>query len=513
MGEGGVLAADRTREVAVEVGDRRLQAGGAVLEYPPAGQRFVHPGAAALGLARVEVEVELANEGAVRGRDAEEAHVLVPHRCVVRFDAHAVERLDGAEQAGEDLGLGEILLHLLLGEGVAGLQQLFRNVGDVPGFKCFELQGLARVGAQGGDVLFGEGLGLAREIVEEGADLCDRFGHLRHQRDFGKAGVAEQPGFFVAQRQDLTDQRGVVERLRAEFRSPRRRGAVKRLAQAAAVGVLQHRQVGRHVQGELPAGFAILLGRFARGFDGVGRQASKLGGVADVFGKGIGGVEQVFGELGAECGEFFLDGLEARFLRFRKFGAGEPEVANLVVEDALARGAERGVFRAGAQRLVAGEEGEVLSQFGVKTRNLGQHGVVGLAPGRDVEHRVQVADDAPGARQALHAVGQRRGEVVPARRCRIRVRGGQALDQRTAFGEQLADRRFDVRRFNGVETWQAGKVEQGIGGDGHGVLSGDECGMWNEEFGAYLLELAAAPEKTRGRAKKEGRPKPPWCVD
>jgi hypothetical protein len=71
---------------------------------------------------------------------------------------------------------------------------------------------------------------------------------------------------------------------------------------------------------------------------------------------------------------------------------------------------QRRVFGAGAQRLVLGEQLEVLAEFGIEARNLGQHLVVGLAPGRDVVDRMQVADDAPGA-----AKGSRPSESAPAK--------------------------------------------------------------------------------------------------
>jgi hypothetical protein len=57
-------------------------------------------------------------------------------------------------------------------------------------------------------------------------------------------------------------------------------------------------------------------------------------------GVGVGGVEDVLGELGAEAGHFFLDGLEAGLLVVGQLGAGEAEAAQLVVDDPLAGRAE-----------------------------------------------------------------------------------------------------------------------------------------------------------------------------
>jgi hypothetical protein len=214
------------------------------------------------------------------------------------------------------------------------------------------------------------------------------------------------------------------------------------------------------VQRELPARLASLFGRSAGGGDDVVGQAGQIGFIADPLGVGIGGVEQVLGELRGERGLFFLDFLEARLVRIWQFGTGQTEVAHLVVEDALAYRGERGVFGAVAQRAVLLEQREVLADLGVEAGDLGQHVVVGLAPIRHVEHAVQVADHAPGAAEALAGLGQRSDEALPARRLGI---SQPLLDQLAVFVDQCANGGFDVLRTDGVETGQSGEVEQRIG--------------------------------------------------
>ena len=76
----------------------------------------------------------------------------------------------------------------------------------------------------------------------------------------------------------------------------------------------------------------------------------------------VGRVEQVLGELGRQAGEFFLDFLEARLLVFGQFGAGQAEVAQFVVDDLLLRSRQRGITRAGLERLELGEQRFVLSE-------------------------------------------------------------------------------------------------------------------------------------------------------
>ena len=110
------LAADRRGEVAREVRDRMLHA----LVDAPAVDRVVHPRAALLAFARIEVEIELADDRARARRGCgRSAPSDATSARVGGLDLHAVDRLDHAEQPGEHALLGEVLLHLLLGERVA----------------------------------------------------------------------------------------------------------------------------------------------------------------------------------------------------------------------------------------------------------------------------------------------------------------------------------------------------------------------------------------------------------
>ena len=215
------------------------------------------------------------------------------------------------------------------------------------------------------------------------------------------------------------------------------------------------------MQGEFPALDTRFFSGFAGGVPGVVRQAGEQAFVGDDLGEGVGRVEDVFRELGGKLRQLFHDRLEARLLVFRQFGAAETEIADLVIDDLLAFGGERGVFRALLERPVLVEQLQVLAELGVEARNLRQHLVVGLAPGGHVVDRMQVADDTPGAAEPFQAFAQGAGEVGPGG-----GRGvvGQAFDQGAAIGQQLRDRRFDVFRLDQVEAGQVGEIEQGIGG-------------------------------------------------
>src|SRR5574343_822903 len=97
--ECGGLVTDRRREVAVEVGDWRLDAVGDAT----AGEGFVHPGTAAFLIAGIEIQIELTDQ-LVATSNAEETDAGVPDRCRVRCDLHAEQTLDDTEQTAEYVG-------------------------------------------------------------------------------------------------------------------------------------------------------------------------------------------------------------------------------------------------------------------------------------------------------------------------------------------------------------------------------------------------------------------------
>ncbi len=215
------------------------------------------------------------------------------------------------------------------------------------------------------------------------------------------------------------------------------------------------------MQREFPALDAGFFGSGSGSLFRVVRQAGELGFVGDDFGEGIGRVEQVFRELGGKLRQFFHDHLEARLLLFRQFGAGQAEIAHLVIDDLLLFDGERRVLGAAAQGLVFLEQLQVLAELGVEARHFGQHFVVGLAPGRHVVDRMQVADDTPGAAEGLQAVGQGAGKIGPGGGGGV---VGQAGDQVAAGGQQRFDGRFHMLGLDEIETREVGEIEEGIGG-------------------------------------------------
>ena len=128
----------------------------------------------------MQVEVELADElaGAL---DAQHFDRRVPHGGGVVAELHGVERFDDAEQAVEHARFGEVLAHLVFGEGVACLAQLFAGVAHVPGLQFGDAEVFGGKGFELGQIAFGVGLGLGAEFAQEVEHLFGRFGHLGHQ--------------------------------------------------------------------------------------------------------------------------------------------------------------------------------------------------------------------------------------------------------------------------------------------------------------------------------------------
>ena len=380
----------------------------------------------------------------------------MPHRRRIGRELDRKQGFDDAKQPTQHLRLGKVLLHFVVGEAVALLLELFRGPGEVPTFKGIHAEFLPGEIAQFGDVALGKGARLGRHVALEGRHLGRRVRHLGRQRDFGVAGVTEHLRLLVAQCKQAVDQRAVVPAFRAELGSARGVGAVHARAQIAVVAELQYGNVGRRMQSELPSRLAVLRGGFPRGCPGVGGQTLDRGLVLDPFGMCIGRVQHVLGKLRAQRRQFFLDFLEARLAVFRQFRAREPEIAQVVFDDATAGRRQGRKFRARRQQLELGEQRKVLPQVGIEAGNLRQHGVVSLAPRRHVVDRMQVADDAPGARQALAGIEHRLHEGIPG--CGG-IRRNQAIDQGAVFVEQLAYGGGDVFRLNSVKAGQPAEIE------------------------------------------------------
>ena len=170
------------REIAHQMRHRGLQL--ARVGAQPAVAHVVHPGTAALAGAGGRVQVKLAHQGGC-GRGAcsrtvsrcggalnpVKLYAGLPHGCRVGANRHIKQRLDDFEQAGQDLGRGEVLLDLLLAEGVTGFLELFAGIRQIPIFQLGHAQVLCRKLAQVSQVFDCERLRLGAQIAQKTDDL------------------------------------------------------------------------------------------------------------------------------------------------------------------------------------------------------------------------------------------------------------------------------------------------------------------------------------------------------
>ena len=455
VGEQGGLTVDRRLEVAHQIGHRCLHDAAFLVL---AAAAVVHPGARLLGLARVQVQIELAHQPVARA-DAIEAHVRMPALGVVLGDRHPEEPLDQPEETVQHAGQRKVLLHLVVRERIAHLLEGLAGVGDVPGLQFRQSQFLGRKGAQFGQIALGEGAGTLRQVPQELLHLGRGVRHLRHKRQLGVAGQAQQLCLLLAQRQDLLDQRSVV--LRAAFGRPGGIGTVERLAQAAVVRILDDREVRRELQREAPARLALPFGIGPGGCNGIVGQARQTRLAFLRIGhqqlEGIGGVQHVFRELLLQRGQLFLDGGKALARRRDQLGAAQPEVAQLVLDGRLAGGIQRLMGRAGAECAVLLEERLILPHPGPELHHARQVLIEGLAQFGRVHDRIQVLHDAPGVSKAFGGMLQRQHEVLPGggRVCR------RGLGQRLlGVGQQHIQRRPHMLGLHGGEAGQSARAVQ-----------------------------------------------------
>ena len=103
------LVTDWGREIAGEVGNRMLDRGPAI--DAAAVYRIIHPCAATLALARIQVKIKLADAQSLQVGDFEKSHCWMPCGGAGFRYGNAIQRLNHAKHAGQCGLLGKILLH------------------------------------------------------------------------------------------------------------------------------------------------------------------------------------------------------------------------------------------------------------------------------------------------------------------------------------------------------------------------------------------------------------------
>ncbi len=413
VGEQGRLAIHRAVEVAGQVGHRLLQR--PVLTVATA-EADIHPGAALLVLAGIEIEVEAATQLVIGVEDVVEAYVRVPGVDTEALaHLHAEHPLDHLEQSFHHPAGGEVGAQLLVGDGEFVLLELLGVIGEIPG-RQFALAVL--LGGEGADLVelrLALRQGFGRQIREEVHHLLGLVRHLGGQRQLGVVGKAQQPGQLVAQGEQLGHDGGVVPlaRVRPLIRGAGGEGLVQLGPQGAIVGVHHHRQVGGDVQSEQPPLLALELGHLAGGGLRTLRQTCQLGLVGHQLAPALGRVQHVVAEAGGELGEAGLDFAVALLRLGGQTDAGEAEVTQGVL-DLLALGIVQ------AREVIALEQRQiglvkplVLADIGLEFGEQRQAGVMSRAQRLAVLHGVEVADGGPDPRQAVVDLLQRRDQAVP----------------------------------------------------------------------------------------------------
>ena len=162
------LAVHAFGKVAHQMRDWRLQA--ARVGAQPARAHAVHPGTATLAGAGGLVQVELTNQLS-SAFNAVELNRRVPHGGGVTADRHFKQRLDNFEQARQHARRGEVLLDLLLAEGVARFLEALADEGPVPSLWVFETELCSGKVTQIGHVLLRIGARLAGQVTQKAHHL------------------------------------------------------------------------------------------------------------------------------------------------------------------------------------------------------------------------------------------------------------------------------------------------------------------------------------------------------
>ena len=200
-----------------------------------------------------------------------------------------------------------------------------------------------------------------------------------------------------------------------------------------------------------------------------------------------GGVEHVLGELLAQRGEPLLDPGVAGARLSPEQCAAEAEVAQRVVDDALARRTKPREIGAIVQCPVLAQQSLVLSEPGPELGDAGQHRVVRGAQLGRVRDGVEVADDAPGATQTLGRRLERFDHRLPGRRG---AGGGHLLQGLFGFGDQGLDRRLDMAGpHRGVVGQVAEIAQRVVGREVHMRRIGDRINGWMVRWSACVRRI------------------------
>ena len=429
----------------------------------PAHER-IHPRAALL-LRRTAVRVQVeARHGFVPVVVyPEELHVFVPRRRLAGslLQAHFEQPFRELEQAVQHARQREIGPELFVLQVVARLAKPFRPVRDVPVLQLV-VPPDARQRLQRLHVPLGGAAARRAQFVEQGPHGPRVGRHFPAEAQLRESTEAEQPALVVPKGDDL---RGHFPVVPLAVRRLGDEGAVHFLPQVAARAVLHEGHETRIVQREDPGPVrggglfvSLLPGRIGRQLEERVRQPVDFFGLRQRELAGLGGVEDVVGELRAQFREPLADLVVPFPPR-----VVESHPVQLGFADGRLQNALLGRFEAlglvavpqAAEGLV---QGFALAEPVAELDHFREQGIVDLPQFGRVLHPVQVGHDAPGAAQVVFDSFERVHERVPGARRRL-LEAGQGL---FAAFEHGPDTRFDMLYFDLVVGGQIVPVQQWI---------------------------------------------------
>lgn len=170
MGKQRRLAANRTVKVAGQVGHRFLQR---TVQLAHLADAVVHPRAASLVLARIEIEIEAAAQFAFFVIQLEEAHFRMPDVNIgALFGADAVNAFNHFEQAVNGSVFREIGAQLLIADAVEMLLLFFAVVSDIPRLQFINAKLRFGEGAQLGQLFLPCGRARFAKSVRKSSTCC-----------------------------------------------------------------------------------------------------------------------------------------------------------------------------------------------------------------------------------------------------------------------------------------------------------------------------------------------------
>ena len=354
------------------------------------------------------------------------------------------------------------------------------------------MQGTERVAGLGGSVVLElDAFGLElradtlADVLDELQGRVTRAGHAAGGGEVGEVLLAQQAGLLVTEREDLTDERGVVPSvLQADLAE-----AFPALtAEVLVIGVLEHREDRRGLQRETPGLGLALRGRgLLRRGERAGGQAGETLFVFDEELPGVGGIEDVLGILLRLLGQLRVEGGQTGLTFGREVGAVLLEVSHRLLEETTADARERLRVGGGGVSLEDRPEFRIERQRREERRHLGHHRVVGLAELRGVEDGVEVRDQAPGAGEVLGRGLEAEEDLGVGQVGALRLL--ERVDVGAGAAQGLTDIRLDVFGLQAAPVEKELVGEEGV----HAISLRERGRISRQPYGRKQRGLAGRP--------------------